>query len=746
MGPYVLRLIGAAGFSASMLWAMASNGQTTSITSSGLNTVVTQGGVTAGKQAFDITGGTRPGNGANLFHSFGEFSVGSSAAANFINETALSTSNILSRVTGGTPSNIFGEINTTSFPGANLYLINPSGVIFGQTATLNVSGSVIASTADSIRFADGRRFNAVPGPQDALLSSAPIAAFGFLGPNPKPIVIQGATLQTEQFRGDHAKALSLVGGDIVIEGATIKASGGIDLVSVAAQGEVSTEAGAGGLVPDMGRITLEDAILDTTRATEPFFPPRQAGSIDIRGGDLVMERSTANAVGEVIPGLGANSGNVTATITDTIHLTDSHIASGNQPAVVHLEAGHRIHLDNSTVESNSQKGDVIPGGAVSLHAPSIVLEGSQLNARGNRTPGEPIGLCCDTPGGSVSVQGDHIRLLDTSSVSVNGLGAGTATINATETVRLDHSQVSADTTANARPGSILISAGEAVRLNHADVSADSVAINFAAGTIVIEGGRVLAGEDSSISAKSSSPLGSEVHLSAKGTVRLDGSTIDVAPQGQLGGPARQAGTISLHAGDSVQLRNGTVLAADNAGTGNAGEIILQAGGTVVINASQITVEGRDGQAGEINMSAGEEARVINGSWLSVNNNGVGDAGLLTMEAGTTFLGQDSVFLAQTGEGHGGTIVITAPVRVRLTNSGIATGVGGSPTSVGGTIKISSQAGSLENSQVSSNAVHGTGGRIIIRANNLRVDEPSTVEAVSLTGGTKGTFTVEPFSP
>ncbi len=743
MGPYVLRLIGAAGFSASMLWAISSNGQTTSITSSGLNTVVTQGGINAGKEAFNITGGARPGNGANLFHSFGEFSVGTSAAANFINETALATSNILSRVTGGNPSNIFGEINTTSFPGANFYLINPSGVVFGTTATLNVSGSVIASTADSIRFADGRRFNAGPGPQDALLTSAPIAAFGFLGPNPKPIVIRGGTLQTEQFRGDHAKAVSLVGGDIVIEGATIKASGGIDLVSVAAPGEVST--GAGGLLPDMGRITLKDAVLDTTRTTEPLFPPRQAGSIQIRGGELVMERSTANAVGEVIPGLGANSGNVTMTVKNTIHLTDSHIASGNQPAIVHLEAGQRIQLDNSTVESNSQKGDVVPGGSVSLHAPSIDLMSSQLNARGNRTPSEPIGRCCDTPGGSVSVQGDHIRL-DTSSVSVNSLGEGTATINATETVRLDHSTVSADTTANARPSSILISAGEAVRLHHADVSANSVATNFAAGTIVIEGGRVLASEDSSISAKSSSPLGGEVHLSAKGTVRFDGSTIDVAPQGQLGVPGRQAGTISLQAGDSVQLRTGTVLAADNAGTGNAGEIMLQAGDTLVINASQITVEARDGQAGKIIMSAGKEARVVNGSRLSVNNNGVGDAGLLTMEAGTTFLGQDSVFLAQTGEGHGGTIVITAPVRVRLTNSGIATGVGGTTTSVGGTIKISSQAVSLENSQVSSDAVHGAGGTIIIRANDLRVDDSSTVEAVSLTGGTNGTFTIEPYSP
>ena len=83
-------------------------------------------GVTAGPN-FDITGGTRPGGGSNLFHGFDSFSVTSSETANFINDSGLTTKNILSRVTGGDPSNIYGTIQTTDFPGANLYLMNPAG-------------------------------------------------------------------------------------------------------------------------------------------------------------------------------------------------------------------------------------------------------------------------------------------------------------------------------------------------------------------------------------------------------------------------------------------------------------------------------------------------------------------------------------------------------------------------------------------------------------------------------------------
>ena len=89
-----------------------------------LGTTVTQAG-----NAYNITGGTRPGNGPNLFHSFGDFSVGAGNIGNFLNTSGLATSNILGRVTGGNVSNIFGTFQTTNFGNANLYLMNPMGIV-----------------------------------------------------------------------------------------------------------------------------------------------------------------------------------------------------------------------------------------------------------------------------------------------------------------------------------------------------------------------------------------------------------------------------------------------------------------------------------------------------------------------------------------------------------------------------------------------------------------------------------------
>ena len=131
---------------------MAHAQATSPITSSGLNTTVTTSG-----NVHDITGGTRPGSGPNLFHSFGEFGVPTNNIANFLNDTGLPTSNILGRVTGGNPSNIFGTIQTTGFGSANLFLMNPAGIVFGPNASLNVGGSVSFTTADYLRLTDGAR-------------------------------------------------------------------------------------------------------------------------------------------------------------------------------------------------------------------------------------------------------------------------------------------------------------------------------------------------------------------------------------------------------------------------------------------------------------------------------------------------------------------------------------------------------------------------------------------------------------
>src|SRR5215217_9649940 len=201
-----------------------------SITSSGLNTAVSAPtALPSGQTQINITGGTRPGGGGNLFHSFGQFNVPNNNIANFLNNSGLPTSNILGRVTGGNVSNILGTIQTTGFGNANLFLMNPAGFLFGPNATVNVGGMVAFTSADYLRLADGARFNATPSAAtDALVSAAPVAAFGFLGSNPGAITVQGSQLTVAEGTG-----ISLVGGDITVQGGTLTApSGQINLVSV----------------------------------------------------------------------------------------------------------------------------------------------------------------------------------------------------------------------------------------------------------------------------------------------------------------------------------------------------------------------------------------------------------------------------------------------------------------------------------------------------------------------------------
>src|ERR1051325_4962323 len=140
------------------LLSLAHAQTSTNITPNGLGTTVNgSGSLPCVGGTCNITGGTQ--RGSNLFHSFGFFNVGAGNAANFCNAAACGAAaplvgiqNILGRITGGQVSNIFGAIQTTNFGGANLFLMNPAGWIFGATASLNAGGSFHVTTADYIGF------------------------------------------------------------------------------------------------------------------------------------------------------------------------------------------------------------------------------------------------------------------------------------------------------------------------------------------------------------------------------------------------------------------------------------------------------------------------------------------------------------------------------------------------------------------------------------------------------------------
>ncbi|MDJ0693063.1 filamentous hemagglutinin N-terminal domain-containing protein [Mastigocoleus sp. MO_188.B34] len=191
-----------------------------------------------------IEGGTNLGS--NLFHSFEEFSISNGVTADFKN--AINIQNIITRVTGNSVSNIDGKLRANGT--ANLFLINPNGIIFGPNASLNIGGSFVGSTASSINFAKDIEFSATEPKTKSLLTvnvpiglqfgakAAPIDNQSQASPDgainifEKPVGLQVPTSET----------LALLGGDITLQGGNLTASEGrIELGSVAENSLVSLD-------------------------------------------------------------------------------------------------------------------------------------------------------------------------------------------------------------------------------------------------------------------------------------------------------------------------------------------------------------------------------------------------------------------------------------------------------------------------------------------------------------------------
>jgi filamentous hemagglutinin family protein len=166
---------------------------------------------------FTITGGVNLGQ--NLLHSFTDFSVPTGGAATFDN--SLGKQSIITRVTGGNFSDIDGLVNTQ---GANFFLLNPNGIVFGTNAQLNVGQTFVGSTANGIELVDGGgntfNFLANQSRDGQLLTINPNALFnvsrlnmGATLPNGQGIVNYGtiAPNNDNQYVG-------LIGGNVTLDG------------------------------------------------------------------------------------------------------------------------------------------------------------------------------------------------------------------------------------------------------------------------------------------------------------------------------------------------------------------------------------------------------------------------------------------------------------------------------------------------------------------------------------------------
>ncbi len=335
-----------------------------------------------------IEGGTRAGG--NLFHSFQQFSVPTGETAHFNN--ALDIQNIFGRVTGGAVSNIDGLIRANGT--ANLFLINPNGILFGPNASLNVGGSFVATTANAIQFGNLGFFSATKkeapsplltiNPSALLFNQIPIAPIqnnstAAAGKDPAGFNALGLRV------GD-GKSLLLVGGNINMDGGQLNASGGrVELGGLAARGFV-------GLNVDGDKLSLDfpasstRADISLTNSAAVFVEAGGGGSIVVNARNLEVSGGSvlSAGIGRGLGSVGAKAGDIT------------------------LNATGDIKIDDSGIVNNIQQQGIGNGGNITLSTNSLSLtNGAQLRT--------------DTYG-----QGNtgNVIINATNSVSLDGSGSG----------------------------------------------------------------------------------------------------------------------------------------------------------------------------------------------------------------------------------------------------------------------------------------------------------------------------------
>ena len=213
----------------------------------------TNTGVNRAGNTFNITGGTQAGS--NLFHSFQQFGLNAGQIANFLSNPAIA--NILGRVTGGNASIINGQVQVTG-SNANLFLMNPAGIVFGANASLNVPGSFTATTANGIGIG-GNWFNAVGNNNYAALVGTP-NSFAFLGTQP------GAIVNAGNLAVGTGQSLTLLGGTVINTGTLTAPGGTITIAAVA--GEKLVRVTQDGSLLSLDLPTADKALINPL----PFVP------------------------------------------------------------------------------------------------------------------------------------------------------------------------------------------------------------------------------------------------------------------------------------------------------------------------------------------------------------------------------------------------------------------------------------------------------------------------------------------
>jgi filamentous hemagglutinin family protein len=668
--------------------------ETTPMTSSGLHTHISNPHSVNGKMQYDITGGTRAGT--NLFYSFGEFGVPNNTVANFLNNTGLATANILGRVTGGNASQIFGTIQTTGFGNANLLLMNPAGVIFGPNASLNVGGSVTFTTADYLRFTDHGRFHTIPNtPSDALLSTAPVAAYGFLGSNPGAITVQGSQLAVPQ-----GQAISFVGGNITIQNGTLgngtvqlahllASSGQVDMATTQSPGEFLKDLTA---APNInGQSFRTFGSIHMAPGSTADFSKIWNGKVAIRGGQLVLEIQDAvidtqdshlainGAANQdtilLAPGSSIVSQAFSADRGPDIQIVADHLqfnSDGNPLA--QIPTGHPVNIWART-NGSGNAGDITLRTTSNLQLINMVQIESTSGVTPDGTAASPIHTSGNA--GNVELISTHGNILMTgfntwaSSQTDNSSGkTGTVTAVAPDgTIILDKAALFTRISSESHGGDVqivaqnlLMDSGILVTDNRSPFKSGNVTATLS-DTMVMQNSFIIAG---SLSPFKTQP--GDIRLTAKEIAVTQGSLVN---NGTF--TSGSGGRLTIVT-DTLQIKDGSRLDSGNSGK----TTVLGIGLAPDLIPKEIIPSGAGGTIAVTGAGAPTRSVLIDGlgSAIESNSKGVGPGGNVFVSANSVMLWNGGTLSAETSGtsplAKGGSIIVEATDHMVLTKGALVT--------------------------------------------------------------------------
>ncbi|WP_448564793.1 two-partner secretion domain-containing protein [Trichothermofontia sp.] len=668
--------------------------------------------------------------GANLFHSFQEFNVGENRGVYFANPTGID--NILSRVTGANRSNILGTLGVLG--NANLFLINPNGIVFGPNARLDLAGSFVGSTANSIVF-DNFEFNA-SDPQAPPLLTINIPIGLRFRDNPAPILVQS---QSPGLEVKPNQTLILVGGALTFARAQLSATAAqIELASVAGNEQISLDFSEHflTLTPTPVQQFRDIQLLQGTA-----IAVTGGGSFNLYGRNLTLlgdSQIDANTVG------AEAGGSINLQIADQLRMVGGNIAaqveaeatgSGGDITIaaqeLHLSEGAQINVDTF--------GAGEAGG--------LTVTADRITAIGEDAAGFPSGLFASVQFGATG-QGGNLNIT-----------TGDLTLR-------DGAQVFADTFGEGNAGSLAVRATRSVTLGGvaADGSVSNLSASVNAGATGVGGDLILTTPQLTLQKGGQITVGTSGQGGA-GNLRVTADTIWVTgttPDGNTAsglyaqvepGAVGNGGNLEITT-RQLLVNQGGQISVSTFGAGDGGNLDLQAQDIEIQGNNsglyaQVNAEAQ-GQAGVLTIAT-DRLRVTNGATIAASTAGLGNAGSMVITASDSIeiSGSGSFLGAQVnvgGTGNGGDTLITTQ-RLELRNGGrISADTFGQGDAGNLVINASDRVivdgiGTFLTADVNAEAT-GTGGNLILQTGRLAVKDGGRIGASTFGQGDAGFVQIE----